>query len=254
MEESLISRKDHWEFLKNFTDARIAMGRTGNSIPTKNLLEFQLAHAKARDAVHSELNFTEISDLLNKFNLQIINLHSSVHNRMEYLQRPDLGRKLNEESKTILNKCQKGFDLSIVIADGLSSFAIKNHLKPFLENLLPELNSWRLAPLSVVKEGRVAIGDEIAQILEAEIVVILIGERPGLSSPDSMGIYLTYAPKSGLTDESRNCISNVRPAGLNYSSASKKLLYLLNQSRSKKLSGVNLKDEMIQPDDWKLIN
>ena len=254
MEESLISRKDHWEFLKNFTDARIAMGRTGNSIPTKNLLEFQLAHAKARDAVHSELNFTEISDLLNKFNLQIINLHSSVHNRMEYLQRPDLGRKLNEESKTILNKCQKGFDLSIVIADGLSSLAIKNHLKPFLENLLPELNSWRLAPLSVVKEGRVAIGDEIAQILEAEIVVILIGERPGLSSPDSMGIYLTYAPKSGLTDESRNCISNVRPAGLNYSSASKKLLYLLNQSRSKKLSGVNLKDEMIQPDDWKLIN
>lgn len=254
MEESLISRKDHWEFLKNFTDARIAMGKTGNSIPTKNLLEFQLAHAKARDAVHSELNFTEISDLLNKFNLQIINLHSSVHNRMEYLQRPDLGRKLNEESKNILNKCQKGFDLSIVIADGLSSLAIKNHLKPFLENLLPELNSWRLAPLSVVKEGRVAIGDEIAQILEAEIVVILIGERPGLSSPDSMGIYLTYAPKSGLTDESRNCISNVRPAGLNYGSASKKLLYLLNQSRSKKLSGVNLKDEMIQPDDWKLIN
>ena len=249
-----------WSKLRRYTDARIGLGRSGVSIPTQQLLEFQLAHAQAQDAVHLPLNTEKLTQELQQQGIltagaQPLMLHSRAADRGEYLQRPDLGRRIDEDSLKTLTAFNQSraatglcdaYDLAIVIADGLSSRAVQQNCAPFLAELFNRLKgdaqAWNLAPVSVVSQGRVAVGDEVAELLKARCVLLLVGERPGLSSPDSLGLYLTWAPKVGLTDASRNCISNVRPAGLNYQQAVHKLMYLLNESRLNKLSGVNLKD------------
>jgi len=238
-----------WLSLRRFTAARIALGRSGVSQPTAPQLEFQLAHARARDAVHLALDHSALGDALQAATgLPCLALHSAAASRDIYLQRPDLGRRLDEASRQALlerPREEAGYDLAFVIADGLSALAIEQNALPFLKVLMARLaaESWSLAPLSIVRQGRVAVGDEVGELLGARAVVVLVGERPGLSSPDSMGLYLTWAPRTGLTDAARNCISNVRPAGLTYDDAAFKLHYLLSESRQRQLSGVALKDE-----------
>lgn len=254
--------KNSWRKLNTFTDARIGLGRAGVSLPSRHLLAFQLAHAQAIDAVHSELDLSGLSDQLIAQSWSPegapIRLHSRAENRAEYLQRPDYGRRLDEASAAKLDMhraSQKdGYDLVIAIVDGLSSRAIEENTLPFLTELLSELQisggepheisstGWTLAPLCLVEQGRVAIGDDICERLNARCVLVLVGERPGLSSPDSLGLYLTWGAKVGLTDAYRNCISNVRPAGLSYREAARKAAYLLREAKRLKLSGVKLKD------------
>tara|TARA_R110001583_G_scaffold51265_8_gene160140 strand:- start:2456 stop:3343 length:888 start_codon:yes stop_codon:yes gene_type:complete len=245
-----------WHLLREFTAARISLGRSGVSIPTSEMLAFQLAHAQARDAVHTPLDFDDLQQQLSELTKQFpklitskpITLHSQAVDRTDYLQRPDLGRSLDQLSVKKLQKTAStyNYNLAIIVADGLSATAIYQNALPFIEALLETLQQdeqpWTLAPITLVEQGRVAISDEIGELLNADLVLMLIGERPGLSSPDSMGLYLTWAPRIGLNDSSRNCISNVRPQGLIYSAAVQKAIYLLRESRRLKLSGVNLKD------------
>lgn len=230
--------------LQEFTSARIAIGRVGTSIPLKQSLEFKLAHAHARDAVYSELDLNKLTDALKHFELPVLHLHSKVTDRRQYLQRPDLGRRLNEASLNELNGCSVESDVAIIIVDGLSATAVKENAVGLLDALIPLLlaNGLKLAPISLVEQGRVAIGDDIGHGLNAKLSLILIGERPGLSAADSLGAYLTYNPKPGLTDESRNCVSNIRHKGLTYKKAAKKIFYLINEAFKRKLSGVELKD------------
>ncbi len=236
---------DIWQPLKSYTAARIALGRTGVAIPLKEVLEFKLAHAHARDAVYSELNEMDLTAALESFELPIYALHSKANNRHEYLQRPDFGRQLNDISTKKLQEANvPASEVALIIADGLSATAINNHAVPLLSILIPLLqqSNFTLAPLSIVHQGRVAIGDEIGFLLHTKFSVVLIGERPGLSSPDSMGAYLTYNPIMGLTDESRNCVSNIRVEGLDYQAAAEKIFYLISESFRLHYSGVALKD------------
>jgi ethanolamine ammonia-lyase small subunit len=234
-----------WQALRQFTAARIALGRAGVSQPTASQLDFQLAHAQARDAVHRALDVDALAaDLANVPGLPpALQLHSAAPDRATYLQRPDLGRQLDAASRdaVVPSPC----DLAFVIADGLSALAIQQNAAPFLAALLPRLQQggWTIAPPAIVREGRVAVGDEVAQLLQARAVVVLVGERPGLSSPDSMGLYMTWQPRVGLLDANRNCISNVRPAGLAHPEAAHTLHYLLSEARKRGLSGVALKDD-----------
>jgi ethanolamine ammonia-lyase small subunit len=240
-----IIEEDNWQSLKAFTAARIALGRTGSSIPLKEILQFKLAHAHARDAVYSTLNETELINSLQQFNLPIHILHSKAKDRYEYLQRPDLGRLLTDSSIDHLKDAANSFDIALILADGLSATAINHHAVPLLQLLMPLLHqaNFSLSPINIIHQARVAIGDEIGQLLQTKFSLVLIGERPGLSSPDSMGAYLTYQPSIGLTDESRNCISNIRTEGLSYHTAALKIFYLITESLRLKISGVALKDE-----------
>jgi ethanolamine ammonia-lyase small subunit len=246
---------DPWQGLRRFTAARIGLGHSGISQPTRAQLDFQLAHARARDAVHEALDTAALGETLRQAWPEApspLMLHSAAPDRNIYLQRPDLGRRLDTPSRERLCALrgdaaayERPFDLSIVVADGLSALAVSQNAAPFLQALRARLDAaaWVLAPLTIVQQGRVAIGDEIGELLGAKIVVVLIGERPGLSSPDSMGLYITWAPSGGLTDERRNCISNVRPAGLGVEEAAGKLRWLLGEARQRQLSGIQLKDE-----------
>jgi ethanolamine ammonia-lyase small subunit len=227
--------------LCDYTPARVDLGRTGASLPTRALLEFQLAHAKARDAVRLPLAVTSLAVELKQKNVSSITLASSASDRDEYLKRPDLGRLLSETSRERLASCRGEYDVAFVIADGLSALAVHRHAVPLLHLLLRDLD-WRFAPVAIVEQGRVAIGDEIGQNLGSRMTVVLIGERPGLSSPDSLGAYLTWQPRPGRTDAERNCVSNIRAEGLSYAVAAHKLLFLMNESRRLKLSGVQLKE------------
>jgi ethanolamine ammonia-lyase small subunit len=222
--------------LKSFTPARVGLGRTGHSLLTVDLLRFQLDHARARDAVWEELDPASLG-------LPHILLHSAAGDRRTYLRRPDLGRILSEESRGRLEK--GSYDAAIVLADGLSAAAVQRHAVPLLEELLPRLadGGWKLAPLTVVLQARVAIGDEIGERLGARMVAVLIGERPGLSSPDSLGVYLTWDPRPGRTDAERNCISNIRTEGTGYRAAAHKLEFLMREARGRKLTGVALKED-----------
>lgn len=235
---------DPLSFLKEFTAARIAIGSTGSSIPTKQLLEFKLAHAHARDAVYSVMDTEVLEDALAQFHRPVLQLHSRAENRAQYLQRPDLGRKPNEESLNRLADQITGDDIVIIIADGLSAIALNENVLALLQLLIPKLlaANLKLGPLCLVQQGRVAIGDDIAHELHAKLSLVLIGERPGLSAADSIGAYLTYHPKPGLKDNSRNCISNIRPDGLDISLAADKIFYLVQEAFRMKLSGVGLKD------------
>lgn len=237
-----------WQTLRQFTAARIALGRAGISQPTAPQLAFQRAHAQARDAVHLALDGPSLQQAISaRLGLAAIQLHSAAADRTTYLQRPDLGRQLDDASRAALRAlpASEPCDLALVIADGLSALAIEQHALPFLQALTARLaqDAWTIAPLAIVAQGRVAVGDEVGQLLNARAVVVLIGERPGLSSPDSMGLYLTWQPQPGLTDAARNCISNVRPAGMDYATAAHKLHYLLTEARRRGQSGVALKDE-----------
>jgi len=240
-----------WQALRRHTAARIALGRSGVSLPTGAHLAFQLAHAQARDAVHLALDGAALSQALAQQGQASVILHSAAATRSEYLQRPDLGRRLDAASRARLlddGKGTPGIDLALVAADGLSALAVQRHAAPFLAALRERLalEAWTVSPLHVVMQGRVAVGDEVGELLGARAVLVLIGERPGLSAPDSLGLYLTWAPKVGLRDDSRNCISNVRPEGLAYAPAAYRLHYLLSQAFARQLSGVALKDETVQ--------
>ena len=223
---------DSWTQLRELTAARIALGRAGHSLPTRELLAFQLAHAKARDAVWRSLDLTIFAAR------DPLYLRSAVRDRTEYLRRPDLGRKLAAESAAKL--VRGDWDAVIVIADGLSAIAVHRNANALMDVLLPRLPDWKLAPICVVEQGRVAIGDEIGEKLGAAMVIMLIGERPGLSSPDSLGAYLTWSPRVGRTDAERNCVSNIRAGGLAPELAAVRIAQLMNAARERRLTGVNL--------------
>jgi ethanolamine ammonia-lyase small subunit len=231
--------------LRQFTPARIALGRSGNSLPTKELLAFSADHAMARDAVHAPFDVQFIGKQLAAANLEFIQVHSAAADRAIYLRRPDLGRKLNDASRDRLSeyKPAENPEVLFIIADGLSAIAPQRYAVRVIQATIDLLYGSKIGPIVIAQQARVALGDEIGEILSAEITVMLIGERPGLSSPDSLGIYLTYAPKPGRTDAERNCISNVREQGTNPEQAAHTLAYLLTCARRLKLSGVRLKDE-----------
>ncbi|MEO6149905.1 MAG: ethanolamine ammonia-lyase subunit EutC [Mucilaginibacter sp.] len=245
MSDKEIQPNNPWQALQQFTNARIGIGRSGTSIPMKELLQFRLAHAHARDAVYSKLDSEGLTEALKQFNLPVAQLNSKAVSRERYLKMPGLGRDLDEASTEQLTSYTPGADIVIIIADGLSATAVNQNTVPLLEFLVPMLinSKLKLAPFCLVKQGRVAIGDDVAAVLQAKMSLILIGERPGLSAADSMGAYLTYDPREGLTDEARNCISNIRHNGLGHRQAAEKIFYLVQQAFRKKLSGVLLKDD-----------
>ena len=275
---SEIIEPNPWDALRRFTQARIALGRSGHSLPSAALLAFNLAHAQARDAVHQALDGPRLQQQLQALGHTTLEVHSAAPERTQYLRRPDLGRRLDQPSRTRLlqaaSQTQAGasgpaaaglampgvrmaaatdaqapqaqlpaYDLLYVIADGLSASAAQHHALPLLHAMRERLPAWRIAPVVVAHQARVALGDEIGALLAARCVVMLIGERPGLSSPDSLGLYVTYAPQVGCSDAQRNCISNVRPAGLSYETAAHKLHYLLTQAHRLGRTGVALKDD-----------
>ena len=229
--------------LRSLTPARVGLGRTGASARTGDLLDFQRAHALARDAVHAHLEAAALSSLLARIaGREVLRLHSMAGDRRAYLQRPDLGRKLDDAGRALLGKIEPdSYEVAFIVADGLSALAIERHAPPLLQELLPLLAGWSIAPICMVEQGRVAIGDEIAAALDARLGVVLIGERPGLSSPDSLGAYITWNPQPGRTDAERNCISNIREEGLGYVQAAQQLLCILEAARELRLTGVNLK-------------
>jgi len=230
--------------LRQFTPARIALGRTGSSLPTKELLDFNAAHAMARDAVHAPFDINSITQQLTATHLESINVHSAAADRATYLRRPDLGRQLDEPSLTRLASLNHPTnpEAIFIIADGLSAIAPQRYAVRVIRATQDLLEGWTIGPIIIAEQARVALGDEIGELLGAEITVMLIGERPGLSSADSLGIYFTYAPKPGRTDAERNCISNVREGGTSPEQAAQTLTYLMTTSRRLKLSGVQLKD------------
>jgi ethanolamine ammonia-lyase small subunit len=245
MNEVAYRVENSWSALKRYTDARIALGRAGSSLPTREVLGFRLAHAAARDAVLTDLDGEAVAKGMSGLGRETVRLRSRCRDKAEYLQRPDLGRRLSQPSRDELVALApvSGCDLAIIVADGLSSIAVERQALPFLSIFLPLTAGLRLGPLCLAAYGRVALSDEIGSLLGAKAVVILLGERPGLSSPDSLGAYLTFAPSVGTTDERRNCISNIRPAGLPIPRAAAKLDYLVRESLRRGISGVDLKDE-----------
>lgn len=240
-----------WQALRQLTAARIALGRAGGSLPTQAQLDFQFAHAQARDAVHLSLDTQQLAKQLQPYGVDSVQVHSQAADRYTYLKRPDWGRCLAPESAELLKEksLNKPVDVVMVIGDGLSALAIQRHAVPMTLEIkqICQRENWSLAPVVIASQARVALGDEVGELWQAKMVVILIGERPGLSSPDSLGIYFTYAPKVGLTDASRNCISNVRLEGLSYATAAYRLAYLMREATKRQLSGVHLKDEAEMP-------
>ncbi len=244
-DEKGVSLAERWAQLAALTPARIGLGRSGSSLPTREVLRFGLAHALARDAVHERLRPDDLAAELAALGLETLRVESAVLSREAYLRRPDLGRRLSDESHAALSRLRGEFDLAIVLGDGLSATAIQRNAGPLLAALLPLLRARNLtlAPVVIATQARVALGDEVGEVLGARMVAMLIGERPGLSSPDSLGVYLTFVPRRGLTDEARNCISNVRPGGLGYEEAAFRLAWLMGEALRRAMSGVGLKDE-----------
>jgi ethanolamine ammonia-lyase small subunit len=228
------------EALRSYTPARLGLERTGVSLATGPLLDFQLAHARARDAVHAAIDVRMLCDELRRSELPSLALESKARDRATYLRRPDLGRTLSEDSAKLLTRGE--YDVVFVIADGLSALAVERHALRLMREILSLLGGWRLAPVCVVEQGRVAIGDAIGEALHAPLAVVLIGERPGLSSPDSLGVYITWGPRPGRKDSERNCISNVREEGLGYATAANRLHYYLQESSRLHMTGLGLKD------------
>jgi ethanolamine ammonia-lyase small subunit len=237
--------KAPWLQLRALTAARIGLARSGDSLATAPLLDFRLAHARARDAVHAPLDAERLADDAAPLALPILTVHSAAADRRVYLMRPDLGRGLGAQAAATLAARVGAYDVAIALVDGLSARAVQDHALPVLAAALPALRAegWRIAPLTIVRQGRVAIGDAIAGALGAGAVVVLIGERPGLSAPDSLGAYLTWQPRPDSTDADRNCISNIRPEGIGSAEAASKLVFLLRAMRARGVSGVSLKDE-----------
>lgn len=242
---NIASDEPFWNALRRLTAARIGLPRSGASVATAALLDFKLAHARARDAVLAPFDQAGLIDELAKLGGAVLAAASAAEDRRSYLMRPDFGRRLNAESAAALAAHRGDFDLAFVVADGLSASAVAAHAGAVLSRVLAVLRGqgWRLAPLVVVRHARVAIGDAVAAALGAACVAVLIGERPGLSAPDSMGAYLTWRPQAGTTDAERNCISNIRPQGIDYDAAAFRLVHLLRAMRARGLSGVGLKDD-----------
>jgi ethanolamine ammonia-lyase small subunit len=238
-----------WATLRRHTAARIGLQRSGASLSTAPLLDIQLAHARARDAVHAPLDEAALEAGLAPLGLPVLRIASAVEDKQTFLMRPDLGRRLAPHAETTLAREAGNYDVVFVISDGLSARAVQAHAAPVLAAVLPDLRAQhvRIAPLVIVRHGRVAIGDAVAAALGAACVAILIGERPGLTAPDSMGAYLTWRPGPHTTDADRNCISNIRPEGIGYGDAAAKLGQLLCAMRARRLSGVRLKDESDRP-------
>ena len=233
--------------LRGFTQARVGLPRTGASLGTGALLELRMAHALARDAVHAGLDEQALVEGLpswRQWGAPVV-VASAAADRRSYLLRPDLGRRLAEGAAAAL-AVQAGagaFDLVVVLGDGLSALALQRHAGPLLSALLPALSGWRVAPLVLVRGARVAVGDAVAEAIGAGAVLVLLGERPGLSAPDSLGAYASWAPRVGMADAERNCVSNIRPEGLGYAEAAYRLAFLLEGMRRAGMSGVGLKDE-----------
>ncbi|MFA6265987.1 MAG: ethanolamine ammonia-lyase subunit EutC [Pseudolabrys sp.] len=242
---------DIWANLRPLTAARIGLKRTGASLATEPLLDFRLAHARARDAVGADFDSARVASALSQSGLPILTGESAAPDKRTYLMRPDLGRRLAPEIEASLGAktAAGGFDVAITVSDGLSAQAVEAHAAPLLLRVLPKLRdaSLSVAPLAVLRHGRVAIGDRVAELLGARCAVVLIGERPGLSAPDSMGAYLTWKPGASTTDADRNCISNIRPDGIGYDDAAFKLVHLVLAIRAHGLSGVALKDTSDSP-------
>jgi ethanolamine ammonia-lyase small subunit len=232
--------------LRNLTPARVGLGRSGASLPTEALLEFALDHARARDAVHAALDVPAVTAGLRDLGLEAIDVLSCAHTRKDYLRRPDLGRMLDPASQHLLaNRNGSSCRLAIVIGDGLSPSAVNAHAIELVRSLIPRLavDGIEVGATVVASGARVALGDEIGAIVGARMIVMLIGERPGLSAPDSLGAYLTFAPRVGLTDAERNCVSNIHGAGLGYDEAAFKIAWLIREGLARELTGVALKDE-----------
>ena len=243
---------DPWNHLRRLTNARIALGRSGGSLPTRERLDFQLAHASARDAVLSPFDPAALAARLLPLSQPVLILHSAAPDRAEFLRRPDLGRRLAPESRAILSAhatAAEAPDLAIIVSDGLSTHAAVTQCEPLLAAFLPlaRASGWTLAPLIVARHARVALQDEIGALLKARVALILLGERPGLGSADSLGAYFIHNPAPGRTDADRNCISNIRNGGLSIPDAANKLHHLITQSLRLGLSGVQLKDDSPPP-------
>jgi ethanolamine ammonia-lyase small subunit len=238
-----------WDGLRRHTAARIALGRAGGSLPTREVLSFAAAHAAARDAVHEALDWDRLEAELRTLPRDVVRLESAAAaaDRATYLQRPDLGRTLSEASRQTLSavELQSALDVAVIVSDGLSAPAAQRQAVPLLRELLPMLRSsgFGLSPVFLVRFGRVAIEDEIGGAIGAKAAVMLLGERPGLGSPDSLGAYLVFGPKPGRTDAERNCVSNIRPGGLSFPAAAATLHYLITEAIRRRISGVSLKDE-----------
>jgi ethanolamine ammonia-lyase small subunit len=235
---------DRWNKLRGATPARIALGRAGGSLPTHEWLNFKSAHAAARDAVHNEFHVEELAREIAAIGIETITVDSAAHDRLTYLQRPDLGRCLDDSSVQRLRQLAPS-TLAVVVSDGLSALAVHRQVPPLLKVLLAQFRNddVTLAPVVIARFGRVALQDQIGQLLGAELALMLIGERPGLGSPDSLGAYLVYTPTPGNTDANRNCVSNIRPEGLPIEVAANTIHYLITEALRRRLSGIGLKDE-----------
>jgi len=243
--------RDVWNSLRKYTPARIAIGRAGGSLPTEEVLDFAWAHAEARDAVKAELDTERLATAIEGLGVNCLRLESAAGDRETYVRRPDLGRRLSDESRVGLSQMNPpttSWDVALIVADGLSAVAAQEQAVKVLEKLLPMLAESRISagPICVVKNGRVAIEDEVGEMLRATVAVIMLGERPGLGTADSLGAYLVYQPKSGKTDADRNCVSNIRDAGLSPPAAAETIHYLLSEALRRKISGVKLKDERVK--------
>ncbi len=236
------STPELWARFRVATPARIGLARAGDAQTTDALLDFQLAHAQARGAIHRGVDFVALAARLG---LPTRHVRSAAPDRATYIRRPDFGRRLSAPSRALLaaDRADPPWDAAVIVADGLSSAAIEDHAAPFLHTALPALAGWRLAPVILAEEARVALSDEIGAALNARLAVMLIGERPGLSVRNSLGIYLTFDPRPGRTDGERNCISNIHAEGLNYEIAAEKLLWLMRESRRRQGTGFFLKED-----------
>ncbi|MFZ5731538.1 MAG: ethanolamine ammonia-lyase subunit EutC [Pseudomonadota bacterium] len=232
--------------LRALTPARVALGRVGSGLPTSALLAFTLDHARARDAVHAPLDADAIASGVAALGCETMRIVSQAETRADYLRRPDLGRKLDASSQaTLAARYVVPCDLAIMIADGLSAAAVHAHAAALMQNLLPRLKTFKMSigPVLIATGARVALGDEVGVLCKARMMLTLIGERPGLSAPDSLGAYITFAPKPGRTDAERNCVSNIHHAGLSYDEAAFKIVWLVREGLARAVSGVALKDE-----------
>ncbi len=256
IETAQTQRSDPWEELKQFTDARIALGRSGCSILTDEYLRFSMAHARACDTIKMPFDRQMVRKRLEDMGLDVEFAESAAASRDIFIRRPDFGRRLSETSRERLKKLKyPGADVLIVIGDGLSSKAVHKQAVPLIKEFLPYMEELGLSvgPVVLAKQSRVALGDDIAEVMNCGLVVMLIGERPGLSSPDSLGIYMTYKPFAGRLESERNCISNVRPEGLSYERAAFKLAWLVEMAYDLQVSGTKLKDKSDDPSQYKIL-
>lgn len=234
---------DPWPDLAGLTPARLVLGRAGASLPTREVLKLGLAHALARDAVQAAMDVDGLSERIATLGHTCIAVDSAAPDRPAYLRRPDLGRRLSPASRERLAAAPTGAEIAIVVADGLSASAVDLNAPLLLRALLPRLARRSIAPVVLARQARVALGDEVGALLGARLMILLVGERPGLSAADSLGVYLTFAPRPGLTDAARNCVSNIRSRGLGPAAAAAKIAWLADRALALSLTGVALKDD-----------